>query len=62
MGVEDAETVVNAVMVVVVALVGLYGRYRALGVTWWGMKKWVLAKQRKPQAGTCGFFCGQLTQ
>jgi len=39
MGVEDAETVVNAFMVVAVALMGLYGRYRALGVTWWGMKK-----------------------
>ena len=39
LGVDDAETVVNAVVVIVVALVGLYGRYRASGVTWWGKKE-----------------------
>ena len=39
LGVDEAETVLNSVMVVVAAVVTLYGRYRALGITWYGKRK-----------------------
>lgn len=39
MGVENAETVVNAAVIVAIALVGLWGRWRAGGLkAWWGLK------------------------
>jgi hypothetical protein len=37
-GVDDAKNVVDASMVVFVALIGLYGRYRAGGIHWSGWK------------------------
>ena len=38
LGVEGAESVVNAGLIIGAALVALYGRYRAGGVTWIGTK------------------------
>lgn len=39
LGVENATEVVNAAFVVIVALMGLYGRYRAGNLTWYGTRK-----------------------
>lgn len=39
LGVEDAQSVVEASIVVISAIVGLYGRYRAGGLTWFGIRK-----------------------
>ena len=39
MGIENAKEVAEAVAVVAVALVTLYGRYRAQGVNIFGVKK-----------------------
>ena len=39
LGVENAETVANALIVVIAALGALYGRYRAGGITPLGIKK-----------------------
>lgn len=38
LGVENAETVLNAALIVASAVIALYGRYRAGGVTWFGKK------------------------
>lgn len=38
-GVDNAEQVVEAVLVLVVAAVAFYGRYRAGGITITGMRK-----------------------
>jgi len=38
LGVENAESVVNAIMVVTVALAGLYGRYRVGDLTIFGTR------------------------
>ena len=37
-GIENAESVVNAVMVITVALVGLYARWRVGGLTIFGTR------------------------
>jgi len=39
LGVDNAETVVNAILVVAVAVVTLYGRYRAGGISPSGFRK-----------------------
>jgi len=39
LGVDNAETVVNAILVVAVAVVTLYGRYRAGGIFPSGFRK-----------------------
>lgn len=39
LGVENAETVVNAALVVITALIALYGRYRAGGINLFGLRK-----------------------
>lgn len=39
LGVDNAESVVNAALVVITALVALYGRYRAGGVNPFGLRK-----------------------
>lgn len=38
-GVENAVEVVNAAVVIFVALVAFYGRYRAGGISWFGLRK-----------------------
>lgn len=38
LGVENAQEVVDAALIIIVAVVALYGRYRAKGVTWFGYK------------------------
>jgi len=38
LGVENAESVVNAAIVLIVAGVALYGRYRAGGLSWTGLR------------------------
>ena len=38
LGVEDADTVVNAALIVASALIALYGRYRAGGVNIFGVR------------------------
>lgn len=37
-GVNNAPDVVNAASVILVAIIGLYGRYRAGGLHWTGLK------------------------
>ena len=39
LGVDEAETVLNSVMVVVAAVITLYGRYRAGGLSIFGLRK-----------------------
>lgn len=39
LGVENAQEIVDAALIIIVALVALYGRYRASGITWYGKKK-----------------------
>ena len=39
LGVDNAQTVVDSSIVVLVALVALYGRYRVGGLHWTGWKK-----------------------
>lgn len=39
LGVDEAETVVNAFMVVLAAAIAFYGRYRAGGVNIFGLRK-----------------------
>lgn len=39
LGVDNAQEVVDAILVVAVAAIALYGRYRAThSVSWWGKK------------------------
>lgn len=37
-GVDNADQVVEAVLVISAAVIGLYGRYRAGGLTWFGTR------------------------
>ena len=39
LGVENAETVVNAAVIVIAAVMGLYGRYRLGGINFLGWRK-----------------------
>lgn len=39
LGIDNAEEVVDAVMVLVIAVGALYGRYRAGQLTWFGWRK-----------------------
>jgi hypothetical protein len=39
LGVENAESVVNAAFIIVTAVVGLYGRYRAGGINVFGLRQ-----------------------
>lgn len=39
LGVENAQEVAQAGMIIVVALIGIYGRFRAGGVNIFGIKK-----------------------
>lgn len=39
LGVENAEEVVDAIIVLVIAVGAFYGRYRASGITWFGWRK-----------------------
>ena len=39
LGVENAESVVNAAMIVAAAVIGLWGRYRAGGINRFGVKQ-----------------------
>ena len=38
LGVENAEQVADAGVIIIVALVALYGRYRAGGLRWFGIR------------------------
>ena len=38
LGLENAETVANSIIIVATAIGVLYGRYRAGGINWWGKK------------------------
>lgn len=40
LGLENAQEVVEAIMVLIVAGITLYGRYRAGGLDMWGTRKW----------------------
>lgn len=39
LGVENAESVVNASLIIVVAVTALWGRYRAGGINLFGLKR-----------------------
>jgi len=38
LGVDNAESVANAALVVVTAAIALWGRYRAGGISWFGLE------------------------
>jgi hypothetical protein len=37
-GVDNAEQVIEAVLVISAAVIGLYGRFRAGKISWWGAR------------------------
>lgn len=39
LGVENAETVVNAALIIIVAVAAFWGRYRAGGINLFGLKR-----------------------